>query len=85
MAKVRNREITPTPFSIARQFTGPPFSVSLESAELRSRLMLELARQGDAGPAVPGETNAKPAKPRAPHRSPSKSKRKKRAVRPRSR
>ena len=41
-----------TPFSITRQMTGPPFGHSLESAELRHKLLLEMASHGDvaAGP-----------------------------------
>ena len=34
-----------TPFSIASQVTGPPFAHSLDHAELRKKLMLEMAQR----------------------------------------
>jgi len=43
MKKRPNPALTPTAFSIASQFTGPPFSVTLESAELRRQLLEEMA------------------------------------------
>ena len=45
-----------TPFSIARQFTGPPFSQTLQDTALRIHLMEELA-QSDA--ANTGKTQPK--------------------------
>ena len=39
MKKRSSTAITPTAFSITRQFSGPPFSAALESAELRRHLM----------------------------------------------
>jgi hypothetical protein len=37
-----NPDISTTAFSIARQFTGPPFSHALESAALRMKLLEEM-------------------------------------------
>ena len=71
--------IPPTPaFSISRQFTGPPFSVMLESAELHRHLMEELAHphDGKSVPAEPAKTAA-PARPAARGRAPAKPRAKK--------
>jgi hypothetical protein len=46
--------LTPSAFSIASQFTGPPFSVTLESAELRRHLMEEMT------PAAVRKTSRRP-------------------------
>ena len=61
---------SPTAFSIASQFTGPPFYVTLESAELRRHLLDEIAHPaGQKGGKVPAAKKAakrqskKPQKP----------------------
>ena len=74
MKKRPSTVITPAAFSIARQFTGPPFSVTLESAELRRHLLEEMvqpagrkvdkARAGHSTPAQPALAGKAPAKRR---------------------
>ncbi|MBL9214253.1 MAG: hypothetical protein JNG83_02135 [Opitutaceae bacterium] len=49
----RQPEVTPPAFSIARQFTGPPFSHTLASAELRRKLMLEMELPRTPPPVAP--------------------------------
>ena len=61
MKKRPNPASSPSAFSIARQFTGPPFSVTLESADLRRNLMEEILEPGPAGPA-PAKRRSKKAK-----------------------
>ncbi len=64
MPKRPTPDLGTTAFSINRQFTGPPFSVMLESAELRRHLLQELAHPLGAKEAKVGPTR-KDAKPRA--------------------
>jgi len=54
MAK-RTSKLNPstTPFSIAQQFTGPPFSFTLQSAQLRLKLMEEMAKSKAEEPVAP--------------------------------
>jgi hypothetical protein len=53
----------PTAFSIARQLTGPPFSVTLENAELRRHLMQEmLPPAAPAGKTPPKRRSKQPKK-----------------------
>lgn len=61
MKKRSNPAMPPTAFSITRQFTGPPFSVTLESAELRRHLMEEMSQPAGqkAGRAKPRNFTAK--------------------------
>ncbi len=48
--------ITPTAFANAGQFTSPPFSVALESAELRRRLLEQkMPAAGGKAPKAPAE------------------------------
>ncbi len=61
MKKRPNPASSPSAFSIIRQFSGPPFSVTLESADLRRHLMEEILEPGPAGQA-PGKRRTKPAK-----------------------
>ena len=81
MKKRSSPAITPTAFSIARQFTGPPFSVTLESAELRRHLMEEMLQPaglpagGEAGQARARNLAAKP--PARAGKAPAKRRKKK--------
>ena len=61
MKKLPGPAIPPTAFSIASQFTGPPFSVTLESAELRRHLMEEISPPAGTRKA-PGKRREKKAK-----------------------
>ena len=78
MPKFSSKDIKPTPFSIASQFTGPPFSVSLESAGIRNLLMREMGIPGvpkaDEVPAVP--PGKKPARRAKAKKGASKTKKK---------
>jgi len=69
MKKRLSPVVTPTAFSIAGQFTGPPFSVMLESAELHRHLMEEIAHPGAE---KPGKTKARRKTARAPAKRPNK-------------
>jgi len=54
--------LAPTAFSIASQFTGPPFSVMLESAALHRHLIEEMVHPGTEklGKAATGKPAAQP-------------------------
>jgi hypothetical protein len=60
MPKRPSPDLNTTAFSIARQLTGPPFSVMLESAELHRHLLEEIAHPGGgkAGKARKGKLTA---------------------------
>jgi hypothetical protein len=64
MKKRPGPAINPTAFSNAGQFTSPPFSVALESAELRRRLLEEMLHPAGAktGKAAGQRRNKKPRK-----------------------
>ena len=63
MKKRPNPALTPTAFSIASQFTGPPFSVTLESAELRRHLLEEMTRPAaKKSPKTPAKRPVKKAR-----------------------
>lgn len=53
-------DLTTTAFSIARQQTGPPFSQTLEAAELRRKLMLEIEWQKSQKPIAAPSAPTKP-------------------------
>lgn len=64
MMKKRARPaINPTAFSHAGQFTSPPFSVALESAELRRRMLEEMLNPADGKPGkAPAKRRGMPPK-----------------------
>ena len=51
-----------TPFSISSQFTGPPFGYSLESAELRRKLLEEIGHSAEPAAGGPKAAGSKAAK-----------------------
>ena len=61
MKKRPGPAINPTAFSSAGQFTSPPFSVAIESAELRRRMLEEKLHPADA---KTGKAAASPRKKR---------------------
>ena len=61
--RLRSPAIGATPFSIARQFTGPPFSQTLQDTALRIHLMQELA-QSEAANADQPQPKVPPASAR---------------------
>ena len=77
--RLRSPAVGATPFSIARQFTGPPFSQTLQDTALRIHLMEELAQtetaNADQPPpkASPAPGRNKPAK-KATERRPARPK-----------
>ena len=59
MKKRPNPASSPSAFSIARQFSGPPFFVTLENADLRRHLMEEILEPGPTGQAPAKRPNKK--------------------------
>lgn len=72
MKKRPSTVIPPTAFSIASQFTGPPFSVTLESADLRRHLLEEMVQPASGKTAKTRARNSTPAQPALAGKAPAK-------------